>query len=1375
MSFVVDAVKSVGKAIGNVVSGVVKAVTSVVKAVVDIAASVVNFIAQPFMGMFGGSADIPSAEQEAQRQQGVLVQREGSTSRVPVVYGYRKLAGTVTFAETGSNNNKYLYVAYVFSEGVVEGLREVFIDDWQLPVELTADLNAGRTVAVNTDRYKDRVLLEWYPGSYFKRPQDSPVGASVARGIFQDAPSFTENMVYNGLAVLFARYEWKQIETQEDADNNPFSGNIPQVQVGLLGKKVASLLIDAEQYQYEQAGERYSTNPAECLLDYLRNPRYGKGLLNRDFDWDSWKRSARKCNQTVTYLDSRSDITGPILTCNAVVDTGQTLMNNTKNFLQNFRAYMPYVQGKYKLRIEDAGNLYDITSGVATIAATFTPDNIVGSVSYTGIERSNKYNSVAVNYVDPDQKFSVQQVIFPETEQARQVFIDRDGGRVNRQEATFSNITNFAIAKDMARLLFNKSRRQETASLTVTSQALELEPGDSIRIQSNILNFGDDPWRIISFKVNDNMTVQLSCVRNPDDIYPYVRAGEEDFVLPTYVPKGSTIYFPSSRNRPALGLVPPTQAVYPEDFAASPVNPGPTNPNAPGGGGPGGGAPPSQEGAGPVVPPEEDQPPVPTPTPVPPDNTPAEPPPPPPAFRARLEFVRTELVQVTETTYNYTVVFRQPEDGLYERSTFWWRYNQYTPYTEIRLDTLPGAGRTLSVNVGVLPLGQYEFVTRSYATDGRASILINEGQFQSRESLTDSGQFVGGGGASKRQVSKGWQIPQAPQDIQPHYDDDIDLFRISPVLDQGEPLDPRKMTVSIAQIDQFIGDKRVNGNIIGARVYYKNRLSEYYQVEDVDFPQDYSIGQTVTKQLEGSFGARQFPQQVQGSNTQGFQASTYDFVVRLRYRDGVTAERQLVFSTLVEGQFGVLEFTREFQDQTREIPQSFDLKTTDDDPNKGYNSSLEIVPNFQRIDADYTENKLLFSFTPPSGEESILFAGYKIRYREIQPGAAPPFQEKIVGPGVTRGNLIQYTIQDNTFRLNTAYEFVITAQALQNGERVDCVESRFAKRVIIPFNFYLDELQLFNFETVETEIALRQLKRTFPSTDSINVVGWDKIQNTQRSSQARAGYAFKGQQAERIYYLNTFFRLQFEHPTADTLVVYRRQFDSSATSGINKKTVTGFGKYYKVGVWDRVEIPLSDLTAEDGVYTVHLRLAVNQNASTESYFNWQYETNSLNTNLVEFLYGDQGAFPDSSRDYALQGIYPYRGDLNPRDSDRERTQFYCVVSTNGVEQDKGVLLTDFYTYWQGREYRRVVDGFGVGNVERNLVVEKSQFNSIESGYGRQLQEAIDLGMGKNDLTKFNIGGRFRSVVPKLGWSGYSYSLAPFEKFLQPPETGEDIY
>ena len=328
------------KAVGNAISGVVKAVgnivSGVVKAIGKVVTAVVNFVASPFMSLFG-VPDAPGASQEAERQQGVLVQRQGSNVNLPLIYGYRRAAGIVVYAETGADNNKYLWVAYAMCEGVVEGLHQLFIDDNQLPSSIVCRLNAGETVDITEGRFKDRVRLQWYPGAYYQgSPQTTGIGAN---SILKDSPSWKATNYYNGVAVLFARYEWKAITTQEEADNNPFSGNIPTVYADILGKRVASLTIaDPSQYTWDTAPIRYSTNPAECLLDYLRRPTYGKGLVNGDIDWDSFKTAAAKCNTSVTYI---TGVTGPILTLNYVVDTSQTIFNNVKNMLTNFRAYLP--------------------------------------------------------------------------------------------------------------------------------------------------------------------------------------------------------------------------------------------------------------------------------------------------------------------------------------------------------------------------------------------------------------------------------------------------------------------------------------------------------------------------------------------------------------------------------------------------------------------------------------------------------------------------------------------------------------------------------------------------------------------------------------------------------------------------------------------------------------------------------------------------------------------------------------------------------------------------------------------------------------------------------------------------------------------------
>jgi hypothetical protein len=581
------------KAIGNAVSGVVKAVGSIVKGVVSAVGSVVsgvlNFVMSPFLGLFG-MPNMPDISQQNQTIQGVTLQRQGSDQQIPVIYGFRKVGGIVTFAETGSDNNKYLYVAYVLGEGEIEGVRDIWIEDIPVGASNIPNINNQLKVTITDDasgKLKNRTMLE------MSRGNASNVGTAVKAGIFAGAPSWTTDMAYNGLAVIFARYEWVNGTDQATIDANPFGGQIPQLQCTVLGRKILNLeTLDVSNPSnitpYYMNVTSYSCNPANIILDYLRNPYYGKGVNNNDIDWDSFKKAALKYNQVVTYTSS--GVTGPIQTLHAVVDTSQTLFNNVKLLLQQCRSYLPYSRdGTFMLKIDDAGNDTNILSGSAPIVRTFTKDNIIGSITYTGIDRTSKYNQIVATYCDPDQQWSQQSVTVPAQDSAEYaLYLAEDCNRVQKGDLSFPWITNFAMAQDMARLALQKSRWQDTISFTATSEAMDLQVGDCIYVQANILKFGTDPnagavkWRIVSTKVNNDYSIAIGCVRNQDNIYPHVNVNDRDYKLAVYVPKGVTRIYPPEPTGIPIGLQPPKKAPTDPTDPTNPIQPpAPSGPSGP--------------------------------------------------------------------------------------------------------------------------------------------------------------------------------------------------------------------------------------------------------------------------------------------------------------------------------------------------------------------------------------------------------------------------------------------------------------------------------------------------------------------------------------------------------------------------------------------------------------------------------------------------------------------------------------------------------------------------------------------------------------------------------------------------------------------------
>ena len=62
-------------------------------------------------------------------ERGILVNKQSNNASIPVIYGERLVGGTRVFIETSGTDNTYLYVALVLSEGEVNSIEEIRVDD----------------------------------------------------------------------------------------------------------------------------------------------------------------------------------------------------------------------------------------------------------------------------------------------------------------------------------------------------------------------------------------------------------------------------------------------------------------------------------------------------------------------------------------------------------------------------------------------------------------------------------------------------------------------------------------------------------------------------------------------------------------------------------------------------------------------------------------------------------------------------------------------------------------------------------------------------------------------------------------------------------------------------------------------------------------------------------------------------------------------------------------------------------------------------------------------------------------------------------------------------------------------------------------------
>ena len=453
-------------------------------------------------------------------ERGILINKQSNNSSIPVVYGERLVGGTRVFIETSGTDNEFLYIALVLCEGEINSIEEIRVDDKVVTFSGALTDNTQRTVASSDSNfYKDSV-------SYITVEPHLGTDGQSASSLLSTLSSWGSNHKLSGIAYLALKFKW----------NQDVFGGIPTVQAKIKGRKVVTL-----DSSLSESSETFSTNPAFCLLDYLRNERYGKGIATADIDLQSFRDASQVCITQVTPFSGGSDIN--IFDTNAVLDTSKKVIDNVRDILRGCRGYLPYVQGKYKLVIE--------TTGSASIA--LDEDDIIGGYSLSSPTKNSKYNRVIATFINPDRNFQADQVTFPPTDDSGLASADRhatmktaDGGFLLEGKFDFKTITSPYQAEEMAEIILRRSRESLGLSIVAGFNAYQLHIGDIVNITLSSLGFSTKAFRVIQMTFNEDYTITLQLVEHQDSHYTFASKTQVSSTPSTTLPNPFVIQPPAS-------------------------------------------------------------------------------------------------------------------------------------------------------------------------------------------------------------------------------------------------------------------------------------------------------------------------------------------------------------------------------------------------------------------------------------------------------------------------------------------------------------------------------------------------------------------------------------------------------------------------------------------------------------------------------------------------------------------------------------------------------------------------------------------------------------------------------------------------------------
>ena len=452
-------------------------------------------------------------------EKGILLNHQSNDMSIPIVYGERKVGGTRCFVETSGSDNEFLYIALVLCEGEIESVDKIYIDDKEVTWSGALADDTLRTVGSSDGNfYKDSASLISVKCHY---GTDSQAQCDLLGTL----TNWTTNHRLRGLAYISLKIKWNQ---------DAFAG-LPTVQALIKGKKVVA-------YNSSSVAQTaaHSNNPAWCLLDYLTNERYGKGIPIANIDIPSFYTASGVCDTDVTAYGST---TIDVLDCNAVIDTSKKVLDNVRELAKGARSFLPFTGGKYKMIVE--------TTGSASI--TLTEDDIIGGYTLASESKSNKHNRVIVSYINPARNWQVDEVQWPELDDSgyasaaqHATMKTADGGFLLEGRYDFTTITSPYQALELAEVICRRSRDSKGLQLTVGFDAYDLAIGDIVNVTLSSLGYSSKPHRVIGITFREDYLMDLNLVIHQDAHYTWATKTQVTATPSTNLPNPYSVTAPAS-------------------------------------------------------------------------------------------------------------------------------------------------------------------------------------------------------------------------------------------------------------------------------------------------------------------------------------------------------------------------------------------------------------------------------------------------------------------------------------------------------------------------------------------------------------------------------------------------------------------------------------------------------------------------------------------------------------------------------------------------------------------------------------------------------------------------------------------------------------
>jgi hypothetical protein len=396
------------------------------------------------------------AEQGAQ---GILIQKTGSNSPIPVIYGETRTGGIQVFVKTSGTDNVDLHMAIAICEGPIESVTHLYFDD---VLAATNNNSSGDSDSWSiASPWSGKVTVNFRTGT------DSQSKISTLGTQMGNDPRF------RGIAYCYIRLNY---------DKDKWKNGVPSISFQVKGKKVPSTS--------DGTSLSYTDNPANCMLDYLTNVRYGKGIPVSQIDLPSFASAA-------THFSNES------FHCRGNLFTGVNMYDNIIDLCSACTSSLTF-GNKYQLIPEKTG------SSVMTLDKT----NTVGNVEYLLADKKSLINTMKIKFMDQDTEYKDNIKVLDNSTLKTQ-----DNGNVLLRELYLPFTKTSALATKIGTQMINQSRQSHMISLTTTIAGLKLSVGDIVQVTNETFGITNKKFRVKETTLQHAGEIDLILAEYSDSIY----------------------------------------------------------------------------------------------------------------------------------------------------------------------------------------------------------------------------------------------------------------------------------------------------------------------------------------------------------------------------------------------------------------------------------------------------------------------------------------------------------------------------------------------------------------------------------------------------------------------------------------------------------------------------------------------------------------------------------------------------------------------------------------------------------------------------------------------------------------------------------------